>query len=455
MALSSSCRKDDSFDDDPGLRLLFSADTITFDTVFTSVGSATRRLMVRNPSDKDIVVSSIAVAGGAASRFRINVDGDASLSVKDLKIAADDSAFVFVKVTVDPNQTNTPLIITDSILFVTNGNRQQVQLVAWGQDAYFYKRAVLQADMTWTNDKPHVIYDYLVVDSLCVLTIMAGTQVHLHQGAILAVAVDGSLKVKGSEEHAVVFQGDRLEKEYQDIPGQWGRIWLSAGSIDNEIDYAILKNGQVGLHVDTLGNSANPTLRVSNTIIKDMSLAGMLLQGTHVEATNCVIGACGQYSVILNIGGTYNFRHCTIGNYWNYSVRQTPALVLNNYYIYEADTIARDLYGVYFGNCIIYGRNNEELVLDRTPRAQFNYTFENCLFKTEQSVTDPAHFTACIKNLDPKFRDAYLSDLRLSAGSPAIDAGSLTIALGVPTDILGVTRTSTPDLGAYEFVKEE
>ncbi len=42
-----------------------------------------------------------------------------------------------------------------------------------------------------------------------------------------------------------------------------------------------------------------------------------------------------------------------------------------------------------------------------------------------------------------------VSDLRLTAGSPAIDAGDATRAPG--TDLLGAARVGAPDLGAYEF----
>ncbi len=44
-----SCNKDDEIDNDPGIKLGFSQDTILFDTVFTTIGSATQTFKVYNP----------------------------------------------------------------------------------------------------------------------------------------------------------------------------------------------------------------------------------------------------------------------------------------------------------------------------------------------------------------------------------------------------------------------
>jgi hypothetical protein len=454
LLLATGCRKEKLYEEGD-VQLRFSVDTLSFDTVFTSVGSATQWLKVYNPSNNRINIQRIEIAGGSQSRYVMNVDGVPGPVVEDVEIAGKDSLFIFVRVNIDPNQQNTPLIVEDVVRFNTNGNQQQVQLVAWGQDAYFYRKAVLQGDWIWENDKPHVIYDWIIVDSASSLTIKEGTQVYLHAYSVLAVNVAGTLIVSGSIDEPVHFQGDRLEAAYQDVPGQWGRIWLSPGSVNNVIDYAIIENGQVGIQADTMGNSPNPTLLLRNSIIRNMSVAGLLLQGSKAEVSNSLITDCGEFAVLLNIGGEYDFRHCTIGNYYNFGVRQTPSLVLNNYYLFEGDTIARDLGDVYFGNCIIWGRNQEEMLFDRTPRAAFNYVFDHCLFRTEMPANDPASFLNCMKNQDPLFVDPNEGDFRLSLASPAIDAGSSAIASGIPVDLFGNSRLPDPDLGAIEYQEED
>lgn len=454
-----SCVKDDVIDDSSGIKLTFSEDTLLFDTVFTTVGSATQVFKIYNPSDNKIKISSIKLGKGENSPYRFNIDGINSTEVNDLELQGKDSAFVFVKVTIDPNEANAPLIQQDSLVFITNSNVQDVKLVAWGQDAYFYNRAVIGSDYVFEADKPHVIYNYLIVDSLYTLEVLAGTRINLHPGAFILVYNSATIKIKGSAEQPVIIEGDRLEDYYKTLPGQWGRIWLYAGSINNEIDYAIIRNGETGIQADTLGNSTNPTLKITNSRIYNMTGIGLLGQGTNIQAANCVISNCGSYAVALTLGGSYDFRHCTIGNYWN-SFQRYSGLVLNNYYIdVNENEQARPLEKAYFGNCVIYGETEEELTLDKSPSAAtFNYTFDHCLLKTQLQITDPAHYINCIKNQEPFFRDPYIAEFQPdSTLSSVLNRGSLevinTSSIELIRDILQKSRVSdnAPDLGAYEF----
>lgn len=460
LLFAVSCIKDEPIDTNPSLKLNFSTDTVFFDTVFTTIGTATQVFKIFNPSKNKINISSIELARGNASPFRFNADGISSTRIENLEIAGKDSVFVFVKVTIDPNEANAPLVQNDSLVFTTNNNRQDVKLIAWGQDAYFYRNGIIGSDYVLTADKPHVIYGFLAVDSLYTLTIEAGAHLHFHNGAFLLIYRDASLKVNGTRENPVVFEGDRLEDYYKDIPGQWGRIWLYAGSINNEINYAIIRNGEVGIQADTTGNSPNPTLRISNSLIYNMAGVGLLGQGTRIEAANCVFGNCGVSSVSFSLGGSYDLRQCTIGNFWNYAFRKKTALLLNNYYYDTAgNRQTRNLENAYFGNCVIYGDKPEELTLDQSEDAGlFNYFFDHCLLKTELSVVDGTQFSGCYSNDDPWFRDPQLAEFQPdSTLSGAINRGSTTILNSAFTnlnfDLDGNSRITDglPDLGAYEF----
>jgi hypothetical protein len=462
----SSCRKDKILTDS-NAKLSFSADTVLFDTVFTTVGSVTKEIKVHNPYNQKIKISSIRLADGTNSNFRINVDGVATTEVNDVELEPNDSIYIFVKVTVDPNNSNSPLVISDSIMFETNGNMQQVQLVAWGQDAYYHtpdqklnfpdgsflRFSYAHCKTPWKNDKPHILYGYVIVDSDSILSIPENTKIYLHKNAVLWVYKDGTLQVKGMLGNPVTFQGDRLEQYYKDKPGQWGKIWLSSGSKNNEVNYAVIKNGYIGIHVDTTTtNPTQPTLTMDNTIIENMGAAALLAQGSWVVAKNCVFGNCAQYAVVLNIGGKYDFRHCTIGNYYTLTTRQTPSLVLNNWYLGADNFIhPRDLTNAYFGNCIIYGALSEELLKDSITAALFNYTFDHCLVKT-QTHTNYSRYINCIINSDPAFKDYTNNDYQLNTGSAAIDKGLMSIADYIPFDILRHNRTNdaAPDMGAYE-----
>lgn len=460
----AACNRDDKIDTNPDSKLSFSSDTIIFDTVFTTIGTSTRNLRIYNPQSTTIRVSEIRLARGQNSPFRLNIDGQSAFVASDLEIAGKDSMFIFIRANIDPTNQNSPLIETDSIIFITNGNLQDVKLVAWAQDAHFYTNGIIASDYIFSNDKPHVVYGFLAVDSAFTLTVTAGTQLHFHRGSFMLVYRDATLKVLGTSEQPVVFQGDRTEMYYRDLPGQWGHsaagvcIYFYPGSINNEIHHAIIKNGVVGIQADTLGNSSAPTLRLYNSEIRNMSGVGLLARGTYVEAGNLVLANCGESAISILYGGEYDFRHVTIGNYWSRSARSTPSVFINNYFITGGTTYARDLKKAYFGNCIIYGNSQDELEFDLSTTSLTNYTFEKCFIRTRINLSTDPGFISCTVNEDPKFMDKATHNLMPDTLSPVINAGSLGIIQNAPfnlqTDIRGISRISDdgPDLGAYEFV---
>ncbi len=168
--------------------MAFSTDTVTFDTVFTTIGSATQNFRIYNHSNKTARISQIALAGGQQSFFRLNLDGESGTQFTDVEIAPGDSLFAFVRVTIDPNDKNLPFICQDSIVFMTNQNLQDVDLIAWGQNAHFHQNVLLQGVHVWQADKPHVIYGFAIVDDTLDsrLYIEPGAQIYMHQGAVLA-----------------------------------------------------------------------------------------------------------------------------------------------------------------------------------------------------------------------------------------------------------------------------
>src|SRR5687768_2270059 len=72
--LFSSCKKE-GFISGPEARVYVSADSLRFDTLFTSTGSITRLFTIRNDNDQKLMISKVLLKGGTASPFRINVDG--------------------------------------------------------------------------------------------------------------------------------------------------------------------------------------------------------------------------------------------------------------------------------------------------------------------------------------------------------------------------------------------
>ena len=465
-----SCKKD--FINNNDVTLAFSTDSILFDTLFTTIGSSTHKFKIYNNNNGNINISEIFLAGGNNSNFRINIDGISSANVSNIELLNNDSLYIFVEVTIDPNNTNNPLVIVDSIMFLTNNNYQAVHLAAWGQDAYFYTPNDsllvsensyfyyhnISSNTTLSSDKPHVIYGYMGVTPNNTLTIAPGSNIHFHANSGLIIFNDATLKCLGDFGNSITIEGDRLEPYYENIPGQWDRIWLAPGSINNEIRHTTIKNGTIGLHADTIGNSLNPTLSIYNSIIKNMSSIGIFGQGTNIYGENVVVGNCGQYGVVCNIGGNYNFKHCTFSNYWNYGGRNTPNLLLNNWYEdINGNIIVRNLESANFYNCIVYGNINEEVVLDKEESGIFNYYFDNCLLKLSNNIdiSNSTHFNNVLTNQDPNFKDIDDQNFQLDTLSPAIDIAGIPAANDVPYDLLNIYRflDNNPDIGAYERIE--
>ncbi|HMM11333.1 MAG TPA: hypothetical protein PKE03_04470 [Bacteroidales bacterium] len=470
VIMVSSCLKEDPISTDPSLRLEFSNDTVIFDTVFTSLGSITRTLMVYNNSNKRVRIANISLGRGGSSPFRMNVDGIPGLNVHDIEIAARDSIFVFVKATIDPRNESNPFVEEDDLIFNLNGNEQQVKLVAWGQDAHYILadqqvagfpkfRIVADSNQTviWTAGKPYVIYGYALIDSYGTLIIEEGTRVHFHDKSGLWAYVDGVLKVRGSRENPVIFQGDRLDLDYRHIPGQWDRIWLMEGrqGFNHEIDYAIIRNGFIGLQVESFLRPTQNQLTLTNTIIENHTGIGIFTRLFAVEATNLVVANCGNYGVALTGGGAYRFRHTTLANNWTLGVRNTPSLFFTNFL---PDSLNRPFpipLNMEWGNSIIYGSAEEEIGKELVAGADSTYIFDHCLLRTKRPTTNQTNYINIIRNQDPKFKDYPKFDYRLDTLSPAIGKGKIAIGQAIPFDIAGNSRLPVPDLGAYQFVPSE
>ncbi len=463
VLLSGGCRKE-VITTDPNSKLAFSRDTVQFDTVFSTIGSATREFLIFNSSNRAIRISRIELSGGASSLFRINVDGIPGDVHEDVEIRGGDSIYVFVEVTVDPNSDLLPYVVEDSIILLTNGNRQSVLLVAWGQNANFYSGQRI-CDEVWLDNLPYVIYNYIQVDSGCTLTIREGCRVHFH--ARSGILVDGSLIVEGRPDSVVTFLQDRLEPFFRELPGQWDGIYFLRGSTNNLLRHAVIKNSREGLlcgfsKSSNLGdfNAGNmPEVRLENVIIQDIQGNGILSLRSNIRADNTLIYNCGASNAALLLGGRYDFRHSTLANFGSITIsHQTPILALSNFFNFGQDEggadiiLEGDLEDAFFRNVIVEGniiRDQEILIANREGGAEFNHLFSHSLLRTRLS-SDTLNSFNCIFNESPLFVDRSERNYRLSEGSPAIDAG---LDIFLSPDLDGNPRPfpgTAPDIGAYE-----
>jgi len=65
------------------------------------------------------------------------------------------------------------------------------------------------------------------------------------------------------------------------------------------------------------------------------------------------------------------------------------------------------------------------------------------------------HFQNNILNETPHFKDSFTNDLIIGQESSGNGLASPTEALQVPEDILGQSRVSSPDIGAYQHIEFE
>lgn len=461
-----SC-EDEGYMNSPDAQLQFSNDTITFDTIFTTIGSTTQHLRVFNPYDESILISRIRVAGGDFSNFRLNVNGKSTNEAYEIEVPARDSIYIFVEVTIDPNGQNNPMVVQDSIEFTTNSNLQNIKLVAYGQDFKLIKGENIETT-TWTSEKPYLIYDYAYVDSMSTLTMEPGTRIHFHKGA--GLYVKGNVKAEGTFQEPIWFLSDRLEDNYKNIPDQWNGIILFSGSEGNVFNYTNIKNANIGLQVGTIEDEGFASLELSNSRIENMAYAGLFALKSKITGYNNVIANCGFYAAALLVGGEYEFYHTTIANFWgNYSsrARSTSSLVLSNVLVVQqADgskiTHTGDLQKAFFGNSIIYGNNAKEIELGNNMENAFNFEFDHCIIQVPDTfnTSNDDHFKRVWKGADyaPGFVDPFEEyDYSLDTLSFAKDIGKAEYANKYPLDIMNKDRTidDGPDLGAFERIEKK
>ncbi|WP_369765389.1 hypothetical protein [Flavobacterium sp. WC2429] len=467
--------------------LAFSKDTIYLDTVFTNIGSSTYRLKVYNHSKNDINIPTIQLGKGLNSKYRLTVDGmqgnDGKL-FSNVTLLAKDSLYIFIETTAAIADANpTDFLYTDQIQFDSGENAQKVALVTLIQDAVFlYPKRLADGttetlpigdqqiegfyleennpingnELIFTNKKPYVIYGYAAVPTGKTAVFDAGSRVYFHANSGLIVANNASININGGKsttanlEKEVVFEGDRLEPQYDDVPGQWGTIWLSSGSTNNLINHLTIKNATIGLLIQ---NNDGTTTSIKNTQIYDSSTYGILAQTGKIVGENIVINSAGLASLACSYGGDYKFTHSTFNNNWN-SSSQLAVTIDNS--ISGATPETKDLTQATFNNCIIYGSYTNEIAINKSGTGTFEYQFNNCLVKFDSSntnslyhfATDPVHYNGIILNQSPKFFNVNLNKLNIDESSSAFAKGNS--AYLIPLDIIGNTRTTPPDLGAFQ-----
>jgi len=478
-AISMQSCYSDTIADSPEIPLRFSLDTLQFDTVFTTVGSATRSFKIFNDLDEAVIINSLSLENPNTSFFRLNADGIPTKDIQDLRIEPLDSIYIFAEVTIDPDLplSVSPFVIEEFINIQANQSSYKVLLQAFGQNANYVPAnkgagevRLFTCDMgtwEWDDPRPYVVYGALFVDS-CQIIIPEGQQVYVHGGiaindlgiyndGIMVFLENGSLVSNGTVENPVTIGTDRLEEDFQDVRGQWAGILFSPGSRSNKLTHTTIKHSIVGVSVDSTAQ-----LRMESCTIAHTSGSAVSASHSTIYCENSLFYDNGSYGISLNFGGQYTFNYCTVANYDN----QDQALFMNNLKCVDADcnNILVNRLRSRLTNCIFVGNDDDEISLfditDGEDPSLFDYQIENSIVIVDELLdpeNSPLFFNNCIdcKNItrrDTLFLDLDKYDLHLDTLSEAIDMAKPISSITV--DIEGNTRESAlPDIGCYEFQK--
>jgi len=470
----TSCYKE-KFSTDGNDSLSFSLDTLTFDTVLTEISTVTRYFKVYNRYDLSLRIDQIKLTGLNAGFFRLNVDGFTGDIIRDVEIRPGDSIYVFAEALIDPDQpvSISPFILEAEASFTTNGNDQEVKLIAWGQNANYIpgpdqpnRISLLTCDLgevTWDDPRPYVLYGTLLIDS-CTLVLPAGTRLYVHGGiannqlgiyneGLIYTFPKGKLSIQGTASQPVIIRDDRIEPDHL---GEWAGIRLGPESGPHTFSHMELSSAIAGITADS-----------ATTVIIDHSklsyTGGPGFYARHAKATisNSLFFENGGQAVALTYGGEYELTYCTLASFGN----DAEALLMTDFYC--SDPLCSEGAQLFqftgrIDNSILIGSSTDEvwMVDAGTPEMGFLDVVMNHNMVVVDDLLDednyPAFFeTICLDCFEYKFSDTLFVDL--FKDDYHLDTMSVAEMKGIPIpgftdDLEGHSRDLLlPDLGCYEF----
>lgn len=471
--LFAACDNYDDFTDAPDATLRFSADTVSFDTLFASVPSVTKTLIVWNDADKGVRIRDVRIENGKSTYYRVNVDGEyLDGSLRDLEIRAGDSLFVFAEITLEAvvgGASKDSVTVDDALLFtLSNGKTQRVALHTTAVNAEIYPDGMtIKADTLFTNDSKRVIYGALRVEKGATLTLEAGTTLYFHTGAELHVY--GSLVSKGTLEQPVTLRGDRLDRLFKNLPydntvGRWGGVHIHGSSPSNELTYTDIHSGDYGVVVDS------SQVVMDGCILHNIGGNGLVLLSSNAAVSNCQFSNTRGNCVSV-YGGASDFMFCTMAQYYPWEADRGAALFIGDYLL----DIQAPIESALFTSCLMTGYADDVLMGDIKNEKSGPYQFRNCVLRTPE-VPNDSHYVNVVWELpknDPKeddklpkqgYRqfalmdlDNFLYDFRPFASSHAANAADPEDVKYSPKDRLGVLRKDSITAGCYQTIpnKEE
>lgn len=449
--LAVSCNQDDISFEKPASDLRFSRDTVFCDTVYNQVRSETYAFKVYNDADEDVMIPNIKLGRGGNSMYRINVDGKSGAEFSNVPLRKKDSLYVFVEIA--PVTASTEAIAEEKVFFTTSAGTKHVTLFSVVQDAEFFVQSagnpnILTGANSWNNNKAKIIFGDLTLAPGSTLDIAAGTKVYFFKNSGLKVSTGATINVNGALGQEVTFRGDRNDPYYDTIPKNWNSMKFELGSVLN-MNYAKVFGGTRGL--DFRQASAN----IQNSIIHTFEEYGIHAVNSTITAKNLVMNNCQLADFGIFKGGTYDLTHCTLANFWR--PLPAPALIAGNEWKNEQGQTELAALNLTVKNTILHSLASNAVIFSPVSGQTFSYLMRNCLIKYDANGAgynidgNPAVIMP-LKNENPDFMNTLISkmNLRLNTGSAAKGKGNVADASTVPLDLVKISRTVSPTIGAYQ-----
>jgi len=473
VCVLTSCR-DQQLTTSTDARLKFSEELVNFDTVFTSMGSSTRIIMVYNPNPNAVCISRVWWKNG--KNFFANLDGENNSSLwNDLQLFGGDSLYLFIRTEIDPYGDNQHPIEVDTLFFEVNGNRQYIAVQAYGMDVEKIVGPKHYKDgTTFTANKPYLVYDTIYIDGA--LTIAEGATFYMHNNARMIVY--GNVMAHGSQDRPIRFMGDRTDYLFPKVPyrvasGQWGGLFLidttSHGSGFNyDLENVHLLSGQVGLSCYCKSKEQLSHLIMHNARVHNMSSCGMVLENTHATISNVEISNCASYGLYL-CGGNHRIEHLSVANYFGYpyttiNIHSAKRWDVAAVYIQASSTDGAPDTTIML-NSIITGAVKPAFCIDSIPASGYAGRVAGCYLRCDSDslIHQPwADHNVFAQDNDTVFKNTYYKygeyiyyDFHLTEHSPArfIGLPLEQLQLDVKTDLDGNLRSiEQPDAGCYTFI---
>ena len=439
VAMTMAGCKHEEIDILPDAKLMFSSDTIQMGNIFTGEYSALKEFKVYNRNAGGARIDSVSIRNISENdKIEIVVDGYKDDNIRNVVIADNDSAIVYIRVNLAENGVAAATVKNLPVDFYVGKNKSTVMLKAIAQDANRLNDCVITADTRFDSRLPYRITGGLIVNEGATLTLPAGTTLYFNDGAL---AVSGKLVAEGTPAEPILMTGSRIDDitdkiNYQIIPGQWSGVAFFGNSRDNRLSHTVITNVVDGVRLG--GNSSGVAeLTMVNCRVRNATDMAVMGYDADFTAIGCEFADAAKNVLRLDNCNTV-MNHCTVANNYILGIPSDAPIII-------------DGGSANITNSIIYGIGGDVATMGNA-----DYHISQCLLKLHGD--DESRYQSIIWGDDPKFRtlrEQYYFDYRLSEGSPAIGAADPTLTRPeTATDFYGNSRGSNPDLGAYVFRAE-